>query len=123
MYKVREILPLCTCTLQKVLEMPRWREGEKQVTGLSCASTLEGAVAPRFPPPEQIVFIGDGASSSAVAIATEGRRGRREGRVSLALRSLVFLCLTEGVRCGRLRGVGGGSAFEAAEKTLEVPLH
>lgn len=79
MYKVKEILPLCTCTLQKVLEMPRWKEGEKQVIGLSCMSAPEGAVAPCFPLPEQIVFVGDGASFSPVAIATVGRRGGGRG--------------------------------------------
>lgn len=87
MYKGKDILPLCTCTLQKVLEMPRWKAGEKQVTSLSCMSAPEGAVAPCFPPPDQIVFICDGASFSPVAMATVGV-GR--GGVSLALRSLFF---------------------------------
>lgn len=87
-------------------------------------SASEGAVAPWvffsmglffFLPSEQIVFIGDGASPSPVAIATVGRRGGgSESEKS------VVLCLTEGVRCGRQQGLrpqgGAGQPLKLLRK-------
>lgn len=66
-----------------------------------CAGT-RGRSGSMFFPSEEIVFIWDPASPLPVAIATVGSGGQSGTEKS------VFLCLTEGVRCGRQRGLPTG---------------
>lgn len=119
MYKSQRISPVVYLHLQKLLETPRWKEGEKQVTGTSCVSAPEGAVLPFFCSKADCFHRRWRFSLASCHSNSDGMSG---GGVSLALRSLFFL---PDRRCevwlsaGCALGGGRRSAFDAAEETLE----
>lgn len=83
--KSKEILPLFTCTLQKVLETPRGRERGKAGHRSFRVPALEGAVGLFVSRPD--CFPQRRSAPSLVAIATVMGDGRGVG---LAMRNLFF---------------------------------